>query len=953
MNIGEKYYCSKCMMEIEDEIICPYCGHDPETSTGRIALEEGTLLCNRRYQIGSILGTGGFGITYAAWDYTLSQAVAIKEYFPFDYASRDVWESNTVLVDENDENIFQIGLQRFSREARILATLQNIKSVVTVFDWFEANGTAYIVMEFVRGKTIDQYVTENNVSPQRLIEMLRDLVDSLVSIHAQGVLHRDISPSNIMVQGDGIIKLIDFGAAVVEERRAQGKDRTVVFNRKFAPVEQYDEEGLQGPWTDVYALSATIYYLITGKYPQEAMARRGNDTLRSLRSQKIHLKKWQEKAIQEGMILDPEKRIQSMNIFRSYLYHLPVPEEIRMKRRLICQYAVGNIAALAIAGLAAFCLFRNPGLESSHILMDVEREDFKGESLPYDVSGLDIHVFGNSSYNRNEIKSITFLDSMENTGEDTWDVSEDGSGGVVAWVKENGDLYDLYIAADGEVLSGENCKDLFACFENIEYVNFNDCFNTSDAVSMENMFYRCRQIRDLDLSGIDTSSVTSMNEMFYYCQSIEKLDVSDLDTSSVTDMYGMFYHCEKLITLDISGFNTEKVEDFRCMFSGCENIVDLNLENISTVKADKMDAMFKSCRKLIQADISGFDITGVTSMVGMFSECSSLEKLNLGNFYAPKLENMASMFKECSSLTELNFNGILMGRLKDMDNLFMGCEKLISLDLGEFDTSSVKNMRSVFRDCKSLQEVNLSGWDTSNVESMFDMFMGCEKLTGIDLSMLQMENLENMSFMFCDCVKLKTIHLPEESAGRLTDMAKMFQNCSSLISVDMSRFQVPAVEDVSFMFKDCINLKEVNLQGIHTENVTNMSSMFRGCASLEELNLNYFDTSSVRDMSWMFYECINLKKLDISNFDTLELRHMEYMFGGCSNLSVVDLSGFVIAEDSIIFDTGMFYGCKNLEDLDVSGFDFRSTYQEDYALTETLWDGMTLKELKKEQSVAQ
>lgn len=355
MNIGEDFYCSKCMRRIEDDGICPFCGHDPDAAAGKSVLEEGTLLQNGRYQLGAVLGAGGFGITYAAWDWSLQQPVAIKEYFPKFMAERDSSKYNHVSVSEDDRIIYLKGLQRFGREARILSTLQNVKGVVTVYDWFEANDTAYIVMEYVRGQTIEAYVHENNIKPGQLIDMFREMVDSLIAVHAQGVVHRDISPGNIMVQEDGTLKLVDFGAAVTEQRRSKNMDQTVIFNRKFAPVEQYDEKGEQGPWTDVYALSATLYYLLTDELPQEALLRKQKDALKELHSYRLDLKKWQEKAIMEGMAVMPDKRIRSMEHFRSILYHLPLPEELARRRALLLKMAVGA----AVAGCACILLFIN------------------------------------------------------------------------------------------------------------------------------------------------------------------------------------------------------------------------------------------------------------------------------------------------------------------------------------------------------------------------------------------------------------------------------------------------------------------------------------------------------------------------------------------------------------------------------------------------------------------
>lgn len=410
MNIGEYFYCSKCMRELEDDMVCPYCGHDPDAPVGRGGLEEGTLLNYGRYQLGAVLGVGGFGITYAAWDYTLEQPVAIKEYFPQLIAYRDNYESNDVQYVEEDKITYLVGLQRFSREARVLSTLQNIKAVVSVLDCFEANQTAYIAMEFVRGKTIEEYVKQEQPEPKKIIELFRDLIDSLVLIHAQGVLHRDISPSNIMVEENGTLKLIDFGAATVEKRKKQGLDQTVVFNRQFAPIEQYDENGEQGAWTDVYALSTTLYYLISGELPQEALARKGKDQVKSLKFYDLHLKKWQEQAIAQGMEILPEKRIRSMEHFRSVLYHLPLPEEIKRRRIFVrkvitaASVITGVVAAVIINAMAGFPL--KDGIcfglrmDGWHILGYAGNR--KQLEIPSDIMGIPVAAIGQNSFEMNQ-----------------------------------------------------------------------------------------------------------------------------------------------------------------------------------------------------------------------------------------------------------------------------------------------------------------------------------------------------------------------------------------------------------------------------------------------------------------------------------------------------------------------------------------------------------------------
>lgn len=330
MNIDESYYCSKCMRRILSESKCPYCGYDPETDVNESpALETGTLL-SARYQLGSIIGKGGFGIVYAAWDEILNIPVAVKEYFPRDLALRNTEFSDEIQISPNNRNPFFDGLRHFLQEARVLAMLQNMPGAVSVRDWFEENGTAYIVMEYIWGITLEDYSREHPLFPKELFSMLYEPVNALVALHKNGILHRDITPSNLLVQEDGSVKLIDFGSAA----RMYRDQTLLITTQHFAPIEQYQSEGSRlGPWTDIYSLCATIYFLLTRKSPPESLSRIANDNLEPI-ERMVHLKTFQKKAITRGLAVEPEKRTQSMEEFRSVLYQLPMPEEVLQRKKL-------------------------------------------------------------------------------------------------------------------------------------------------------------------------------------------------------------------------------------------------------------------------------------------------------------------------------------------------------------------------------------------------------------------------------------------------------------------------------------------------------------------------------------------------------------------------------------------------------------------------------------------
>lgn len=352
MTINEKNACSRCMRFYEEDGACPHCGYAPNTRNPAFALEERTVL-DKRYVIGAVIGAGGFGITYAAWDRTLHMPVAVKEFYPRELVTRDNAEDDEIILLPGEENRahFHMALDRFEREAHVLAMLQSVPGIVTVLNWFRANGTAYLVMEYLRGQTLGEYCRWEKPDWKRLLGMLRQPIDALVICHQQGVLHRDVSPANLFVLQDGTVKLIDFGAAAQMARQAKGQDQSVLLNRRYAPIEQYDEHGHQGPWTDVYALCATLFALMNGSPAPEAPLRKPG-SLPGLKE--LPIPKDARRALERGMAVQPESRTQSMEELRASLYHLPMPEEIQRRRRFVRRFT--GIAAAALL-LAAGLLF--------------------------------------------------------------------------------------------------------------------------------------------------------------------------------------------------------------------------------------------------------------------------------------------------------------------------------------------------------------------------------------------------------------------------------------------------------------------------------------------------------------------------------------------------------------------------------------------------------------------
>lgn len=267
--------CMGCMELFGDGFeICPHCGYIIGTHAEEaIHIEPGTLL-HDRYIVGKVLGFGGFGVTYLGWDGKLEQKVAIKEYLPGEFSTRMPGQSQVTVFNGDKSEQFRDGLKKFIEEAKRLAKFQNEPGIVKVFDSFEENETAYIIMEYLDGETLTSYLKrEKQIPEDEAVAMLIPVMESLQVVHAEGILHRDIAPDNIFLTKSGEVKLIDFGASRYATT-SHSRSLTVIIKPGYSPEEQYRSRGDQGPYTDVYALAATLYKMITGKTPPDAMERR-------------------------------------------------------------------------------------------------------------------------------------------------------------------------------------------------------------------------------------------------------------------------------------------------------------------------------------------------------------------------------------------------------------------------------------------------------------------------------------------------------------------------------------------------------------------------------------------------------------------------------------------------------------------------------------------------------
>ena len=268
--------CMRCMNPLDDGTgICGFCGsNSTDVKNKAHQLECGSILAGT-YLVGHALGQGGFGITYLGFDLNLNIRVAIKEYYPEGCVTRDIGTKTLVVtLAEEKADLFEAGKTKFMKEAKMLANFSGDQGIVNVRNFFHENGTAYIVMDYIEGETLKQYADRRGgkIPADELLKKFKPLFASIIRIHEVNLLHRDISPDNIMLRPDGTLTLLDFGAA--RQMSTMGEhSNTINVKHGFAPEEQYRTRGEQGPWTDVYALCATIYRLATGITPPNALDR--------------------------------------------------------------------------------------------------------------------------------------------------------------------------------------------------------------------------------------------------------------------------------------------------------------------------------------------------------------------------------------------------------------------------------------------------------------------------------------------------------------------------------------------------------------------------------------------------------------------------------------------------------------------------------------------------------
>ena len=359
--------CMNCFSVKGPYEVCRYCGYVEGTPPEQPHyLRPGTVL-KGHFIVGTAIGVGGFGITYKCYDATLGVIVAIKEFFPVGLVNRSPGEMKVGLLSGEKEKQYKNQIKRFLMEAQSIAQFGKANDIVNVFDYFEENNTAYIVMEYIDGVLLKDYLEKQGaLSPDIAMTIIEPVVEALKKIHASGIIHRDISPDNIFIAGEDSVKVFDFGAAILNDESG-AKEGEKVIKVGYSAPEQYRDSAGQGYFTDIYSIGAILYQMITGQKPIESTEREYKDELKSPLELGFDIEPNLDRAIIEALAVQPALRFQGIQQFDDAINGKRKAEYpkvklcIRKRKRIM----VACMSLLALAAIGVGGLFFNNKIKHS------------------------------------------------------------------------------------------------------------------------------------------------------------------------------------------------------------------------------------------------------------------------------------------------------------------------------------------------------------------------------------------------------------------------------------------------------------------------------------------------------------------------------------------------------------------------------------------------------------
>ena len=479
--------CMNCFSVKGKYEVCPFCGYAEGTPPSQPHyLVPGTILGNH-FIVGTVIGMGGFGITYKCYDTTLGVIVAVKEFYPAGLVNRAPGERRVGLLSGEKKTQYQEQLKRFMVEAQSIAQFGKAKDIVNVYDYFEENNTAYIIMEYIDGVLLKDYLEKQGRihDMDTVLSIITPVIEAVKKIHAKGIIHRDISPDNIFIAGDESVKVFDFGAAQLNSTK-EGMAGEKVIKVGYSAPEQYRDRSKQGYYTDIYSIGAILYQMVTGIKPVESTEREYKDELKSPLELGIKIDSNFDRAIMEALAVKPELRFQNIQQLSDAIEGKRIAEypKVKLKKRKRKRnWMIGLSVSLTLAILVVIGLFQtvwkktNPLIDSSikseEVVVWVDNADVK-EEINSDIAEVFSEPVSGESEELTKIKKenakvkdkIKVVDVTTETSYGTMDAALQATKGT----KEFPDMFLSDRVADPEQYSLTSLKDIYDTIDISQYL---------------------------------------------------------------------------------------------------------------------------------------------------------------------------------------------------------------------------------------------------------------------------------------------------------------------------------------------------------------------------------------------------------------------------------------------------------------------------------------------------
>lgn len=846
--------CMGCMNgECEPGKPCPLCGFAVESYTPAPHILPLKTILNGKYLVGKVLGQGGFGIIYLGWDLNLDMKLAIKEYYPDGFVTRDCHTTTVISAYAGDsEEFFHSGLEKFIDEAKRLAKFYTLPGIVSVRDYFRENGTAYIVMEFIEGLTLKAYLDQHGgrLPAGETFQMMRPVMDSLAMVHQAGIIHRDISPDNIMIDKAGHFRLLDFGAA-----REFNKDgsQTILLKHGFAPYEQYKRHGKQGPWTDIYALCATIYWCITGQVPLEAPDRIPKDPLQPPSALGAELSGEQEAVLMKGLSVMAEGRWQNIQEFQAALdratpiepkKHLKKLEELFSKMRK----GISDLPAKKLGILAGSC---------GALLVIVLAATLLPKTGEIPVQGDQAHLPPSS-----QAEPSAVIPPIEEWGRQDGEIENAQGAAPVRQPADPGQVIafadwamEYHIRQglnkpDGEITAGD--------LAGIQRLHICDIHTSINDEPPEDAGGRTSKMGD----GSPVPHLTSLEDLEYFIN-LRELSLANQDFTDVSPIAQL----TELVSLDLEGNHVSNLSPL----SNLANLETLNLEAM-------LDFGLTDISPLSGLDsLKELNLSGNRNLVDLspLASLSNLETLGL-EYVGQKALEGSGRYLDITSLSGLS-------NLREL--ILTGCEvndleplsRMTTLETLYLNSCPVKELSPLSRltGLKQLQLDLLEGQNLSSLAGLTqltDLEITSRHTSAVDLTplkgMVKMERLLADSCRIADLSPLSGMTRMMEldvSSNKISDLSPLI-GMTRMEKLDVSSNPISDWSALAGM----TGIKRLD---VGTSTFSDLS-VLRGMTQLESLIANRCDISDLSPLAGMnqltFLNVEENKVSDLSPLSSLE-----------------------------------------------------------------------------------